>query len=90
MNLPFNEIPIKSEIYIRENFSEEFSRVRIYSHVKREVVYDSVRPAWDIMPLLDDLHVKPENTIIHILTNHKAYPELVKAGFVTRQSIFTL
>lgn len=83
---------IKSEIYITESglaFAREFwSLVRIYSHVKNEVVYQRFHPNGDLFYLLDDMQVNPDNTVLHFIHGHSLAAAALHRGFTIKESTF--
>lgn len=74
----------RSEVYLEKNTIDDCTRVDIFSHVKKEWVFNKPVHIKDVLPLLRDLMIKPDSTIIHISENHILFNQIKAGKFFTK------
>ncbi|MCF2517143.1 hypothetical protein L0660_05755 [Dyadobacter sp. CY351] len=70
------------EIFITEAPALQ-SIVKIYSHRKREVVYNYWQQNSDLLQFVKDLDINTAECLLHIPAWHPAYEEFAKENFCT-------
>lgn len=73
---------LRCEVYLEDGGI--LSRVDIYSHVKREWVYNGIIPTFDILGLLKDLMIRPDSTIIHLHDKNQLHQKFIEGKWATK------